>query len=129
MTSNRLQRFEEYQRQILEQLLATNVKLDKIAAILLSNQLLEECVSPEGEVRSPEECADIVRESFCAGLCISKELDKNHKNFQYHLSEFYMESEENEDEDEEDYDKYEEDDDEEDDDEGPFSSNFAVKFG
>ena len=123
MTSDRLQKLEEFQRQTLEQLAATNTKLDKIAAILLSTQLLEECVSPEGEARTAEECADIVRESFCAGLCMSQELNSNQKEFEYHVSEFYLD----EDEEDEEYEMEDEDENEDDDPEQP-QQNFSVRF-
>ena len=121
MTSDRIKKLEEFQRQTLEQLAATNAKLDKIAAILLSSQLLEECVSPEGEVRTAEECADIVRESFCAGLCMSQELNSNQKEFEYHVSEFYIDEDE-----EEEADECDEDDDD-DEPEQP-QQNFSVRF-
>lgn len=123
MTSNNVKKLEEFQRQILEQLAATNSKLDKLAAILLSGQLLEECISPEGEVRTAEECGDIVRESFCAGLCISQELNSNQKEFQYQVSEFYIDS----DDEETIEDQYEDCDDEEDD-EGDNTMNYSVAF-
>lgn len=123
MTSQNVRRIEEFQRQILEQMAATNAKLDKLAAVLLSSQLLEECVSPEGEIRTAEECADIVRESFCAGLCISQELNNNQKEFQYQVSEFYIDSEEESDEEESEF--YEEEDDDDDDDNTAMSYSVA----
>lgn len=126
MTSHNVKRLEEFQKQLLEQLAATNAKLDKLAAILLSSQLLEECISPEGEIRTAEECADIVRESFCAGLCISQELNSNQQQFQYQVSEFYLGSDEDEEENEE---YYEDDDDEDNDDDDDNSTmSYSVAF-
>jgi len=125
MTSPNVRRLEEFQKQIVEQLAATNAKLDKIAALLLSNQLLEECISPDGEIRTAEECADIVRESFCASLCLSQELNSNQKDFQYQVSEFYLDSDEDE-EDEDDGDEYEDEEDDDDDDGG--TVNYSMSF-
>ena len=73
--SSKSQKFEAFQKSILEQLIATNARLDKICALLVSNQLLQECVSPEGEARSANECAELVTDSFCAGMCLSEELN------------------------------------------------------
>jgi len=125
MISPNVRRLEEFQKQIVEQLAATNAKLDKIAALLLSNQLLEECISPDGEIRTAEECADIVRESFCAGLCLSQELNSNQKDFQYQVSEFYLDSDEDE-EDEDEEDEYEDEEDDDDDDGG--TVNYSMSF-
>jgi hypothetical protein len=99
MTS-KSQKFEAFQRSILDHLVATNAKLDKISALLVSNQLLEECVSPDGTVRTAEECAEVVTESFCAGMCISEELNDRTKEFEYQKSEFFVDSEDENDEDE-----------------------------
>jgi len=78
---------------------------------------------PRGEIRTAEECADIVRESFCAGLCISQELNSNQKEFQYQVSEFYIDSEEESDEEESEF--YEEEDDDDDDDNTAMSYSVA----
>jgi len=105
MTS-KSQKFEAFQKSILEQLIETNAKLDKVCALLVSNQLLEECVSPEGTIRTAEECADIVTESFCAGMCLSENLNSHSKEFEYQKSEFFVDEEDEEDTDslDEDYD-------------------------
>ena len=95
MTS-RSQKFEAFQKSILEQLTITNAKLDKICALLVSNQLLQECVSPEGEARSAVECAEIVTESFCAGMCLSEDLNSRSKEFEYQKSEFFVDDDEEE---------------------------------
>jgi len=105
MTS-KSQKFEVFQKSILEQLINTNVKLDKICALLVSNQLLQECVSPDGEVRTAEDCAEIVTESYSAGMCLNEELSVRSKEFDYQKSEFFID-----DEDEEETDDSEEDDD------------------
>lgn len=109
MTS-KSQKFEAFQKSILEQLITTNAKLDKICALLVSNQLLQECVSPEGEARSAVDCAEIVTDSFCAGMCLSEELNSHSKDFEYQKSEFFVDSEEEENE-SEDEDEEEDDDD------------------
>lgn len=105
MTS-KSQKFEAFQKSILEQLITTNAKLDKICALLVSNQLLEECVSPDGTVRTAEECAEVVTESFCAGMCLSEELNSRSKEFEYQKSEFFVDEDEEESDEvyEEDYD-------------------------
>ncbi len=107
--SSRSQKFETFQKAILEHLIETNAKLDKISALLVSNQLLQECVSPEGEARSASDCAEIVTDSFCAGMCLSEELNSRSKEFEYQKSEFFVDDEEEED----DEDATEEDDDDE----------------
>ena len=109
------QKFEDFQRNVLENLAKTNEKLDKICAILISNQLLQECISPEGQARSAEQCAEIVNESFCAGMCLSEELNTRTREFDYQKSEFFVEDE----------DEFEED---EDDDEPPSRPLVSMKF-
>ncbi len=116
MTS-RSQKFETFQKSILEQLTLTNAKLDKICALLISNQLLQECISPEGEARSAEDCAEIVSESFCAGMCLSEELNARSKEFDYQKSEFFVDEE-----DEDTPEQIDEDDDDDDDTIGRFPS-------
>ncbi len=107
--SSKSQKFEAFQKSILEQLIATNARLDKICALLVSNQLLQECVSPEGEARSANECAELVTDSFCAGMCLSEELNSRSKEFEYQKSEFFV------DEDDEDENMTSDDDDDDDD--------------
>jgi hypothetical protein len=102
MTKTRSQKFEDFQRNVLEQLVATNTKLDKICALLISDQLLQECIDPDGMPREPESCADIVTESFGAGLCLSQDLNEKQRVFSYHVSEFFIDNEEDEEDDDED---------------------------
>jgi hypothetical protein len=110
MTKSRSQKFEDFQRHVLEQLVATNQKLDKICALLVSDQLLQECIDPEGVPRDAETCAGIVTDSFSAGLCLSEDLNSHQREFAYHVSEFFIEGEEDEaEEDDEDGDEDEED--------------------
>lgn len=78
-----------------------NERLDKIASIMVSDQLLQECITPDGQARTAEECADIVRESFCAGMCLSAELNNKSKEFAYQMSEFFIEDDSEGDEDSE----------------------------
>ena len=51
---------------------------------------MQETVSPEGEVRSPQECAEIISDSFLAATAINHELESKTKQFEYHLSEFFI---------------------------------------
>jgi hypothetical protein len=95
MTSFRQQKFDKFQRDVLEKLTETNKLLEKVCAIMVSDQLLQECVSPSGEARTAEECAEIVNESFCAGMCLSEELDSHAQNFSYQKSEFFIDTEDN----------------------------------
>lgn len=112
-----------FQQAMLQMMTETNEKLDKICALLVSNQLLQECVSPEGKVRTAEECADIVNESYCAGMCLSDELTDHRKKFDYQKSEFFLD--EDEDELQEDSDEEDED---SDDNEPPTTTHFSMKF-
>jgi len=97
-----MNRIEKLHREILEKLDSTNRALDRIAALLVSNQLLQECVSPEGEARTAEDCAEIVVESFRAGLCLHENMLGDQQSFKYQVSEFYVDGEDEEDEDFED---------------------------
>jgi hypothetical protein len=95
--TTRLQKVEMFQKSLLEHLVETNAKLDKICSLLISNQLLQECVSPEGEARTAMECAEIVMESYCAGMCLSEDLNDRSKEFDYQKSEFFIDEEDDED--------------------------------
>ena len=68
----------------------TNKKLDTIAAILVSNQLLQECVDHAGNPRGPQDIADLVAGSFSAGRCLLGELDQRNKEYDYQKSEFFL---------------------------------------
>lgn len=118
--SSKSQKFEAFQKSILEQLIITNAKLDKVCSLLISNQLLQECVSPEGQPRTAVECAEIVTESFCAGMCLSEELNAHSKEFDYQRSEFFVDDDEDDSQN-----NYESDDD---DDEGPSQSHPSLTF-
>ena len=121
MTLTRRQKFDKFQRDVLDQLTRTNTLLEKITALLVSEQLLQECVSPEGTARSANECAEIITESYCAGLCLAEELSSHNREFDYQKSEFFLDS----DEDQENQDDEDEDDDDDDDtDRRPFQMSF-----
>lgn len=120
MTYSRQQKFDKFQRDVLDQLTKTNALLEKITALLVSDQLLQECVSPDGEARTAAECAEIITDSYCAGLCLAEELNDRNREFEYQKSEFFVDSDENE----------EEDDDEDDDDDDNAGSppSFQMTF-
>lgn len=99
-----------------------NERLDKIASIMVSDQLLQECITPDGQARTAEECADIVRESFCAGMCLSAELNSKSKEFAYQMSEFFIDGEEDNSKDSE------EDDDDDDTDDNFFNKTPSLTF-
>lgn len=69
-----------------------SAKLDKIAALLLSNQLLTECIDHNGKPRDADTAAEIVSESFSAGLCLLGELEQRNKQYLYQMQEFFIES-------------------------------------
>ena len=102
MSSTRAKKFEKFQKDVIDLLVKNNELLEKLNALLISNQLLEECVSPEGEVRTPSECAEIVSESYMAGLCLSEDLKARAKEFEYTKSEFFIEQDGSEDDESED---------------------------
>ena len=117
-------KLDKFQRAVCDRLDRTNEKLDKLSALLVSQQLLQECVDPEGQVRSPQDCAEVIVESYSAGLCLVEELNSRTRDIEYQKSEFFME--EDEDEDDEEYE--EEDDDDDDDDDVPPPTVFAMSF-
>lgn len=85
--------------QALDQLIALqkeqNLKLDRITAILISTQLLTECVDYDGKPRNSEECAEITLEGFSAALCLMSELDQRNREYQYQKQEFFVDDDEN----------------------------------
>jgi hypothetical protein len=101
MTYTRQQKFDKFQRDVLDQLNKTNALLEKITALLVSDQLLQECVSPDGEARTAAECAEIITDSYCAGLCLAEELNDRNREFAYQKSEFFVDSDDEEEDDEE----------------------------
>lgn len=88
--TTKIDKLIKLQENLLDTINAINIKLEKVCAMLVSDQILQETISPEGEVRSALQCAEIVKESFNAGLCMSKDLDGDHKQFQYSVSEFFV---------------------------------------
>tara|TARA_R100001443_G_scaffold114685_1_gene131029 strand:+ start:763 stop:1074 length:312 start_codon:yes stop_codon:yes gene_type:complete len=80
-------------KQLVELQVQQNNKLDRIAALLLSQQLLQECVDPLGKPREPDVAGEIVSESFSAGLCLLGELENRNKQYLYQMQEFFIEDE------------------------------------
>ena len=74
----------------------TNRKLDTIASLLVSHQLLQECVDHAGQPRSADEIAELVADSFSAGRCLVSELDQRNKEFEYQKSEFFIDENDSE---------------------------------
>lgn len=72
----------------------TNRNLEKIAALMISNQLLQECVDHNGHTREADQVAELISESFSAGLCLLNELEQRNKEFEYQKSEFFVNDEE-----------------------------------
>ena len=66
----------------------TNKKLDTIASLLVSHQLLQECVDHAGQPRSADEIAGALQIS--AGRCLVSELDQRNREFEYQKSEFFI---------------------------------------
>lgn len=83
--------------QALDQLIALqkeqSLKLDRITALLVSTQLLTECVDYDGKPRGSEECAEITLEGFSAALCLMSELDQRNREYQYQKQEFFVDDE------------------------------------
>lgn len=74
-----------------------NKKLDKIiellerqCSLIISGQLMTECVAPDGTPREAEECASIVTESYSAALCLESELLDRNKHYDYQCAEFFV---------------------------------------
>lgn len=90
--------------QALDQLIALqkeqSLKLDRITAILISTQLLTECVDYDGKPRGSEECAEITLEGFSAALCLMGELDQRNREYQYQKQEFFVDDDEDDDDNE-----------------------------
>ena len=78
------------------QLKETNLKLEKITALITAQQLLTECVAPDGSTRSAEECAEITTEAYSAALCLMGDLEQRDKEYAYQKSEFFIEPGESE---------------------------------
>ena len=78
---------------LIELQVQQNAKLDKIAALLLSQQLLTECVDHSGKTREADAAAELVAESFSAGLCLLNELENRNKQYLYQMQEFFIEEE------------------------------------
>ena len=75
---------------LVELQIQQNNKLDKIAALLLANQLLTECVDNHGKPRDADTAAEVVAESFSAGLCLLGELENRNKQYLYQVQEFFV---------------------------------------
>ena len=80
--------------QYIEEQQRTNKALEKIAALLVSNQLLQECVDHSGKTREADVVAELIADSYAAGLCLLNELEQRNKEFDYQKSEFFVDSKE-----------------------------------
>lgn len=76
--------------QYIEEQQKTNKALEKIAALLISNQLLQECIDHTGKPREADVVAELVADSFSAGLCLLNELEQRNKEYDYQKSEFFV---------------------------------------
>ena len=76
--------------------------LNKLVALQVSEQLLQECVDQSGKIRDAEECAELVVESYSAAVCLSDEFDQRMKAYDYQKSEFFIEPMRSMDEDDDD---------------------------
>jgi uncharacterized tellurite resistance protein B-like protein len=93
-------KIEKQHRELLDKLTETNRALDRIASLLVSTQLLQECVSPDGEARDAETCAEIVNDSFNAGQCLHQNMIEAQREFKYQVDEFYIGGDDEHEEDE-----------------------------
>jgi hypothetical protein len=87
-------KLETLLNQLIELQIAQNTKLDKIAGLLTSEQLLTECIDHQGNTRDGETCAQIVIEAFSAALCLNGDLDQRTREYQYQKQEFFIEDDE-----------------------------------
>jgi len=78
--------------QYIEEQQKTNKALEKIAALLISNQLLQECIDHAGKPREADVVAELVADSFSAGLCLLNELEQRNKEYDYQKSEFFVDT-------------------------------------
>ena len=69
-----------------------NKKLDKVCALGTSLTILQETVSPEGEIRSADDIAELITESFMSAVALDSELENRCKQFEYQMSEFFIET-------------------------------------
>lgn len=76
--------------------------LERQTALMISGQLLTECVGLDGNARGAEECAEIVTESYSAALCLHKDLENRNKQFDYQCAEFFVDEDEDEENDDDD---------------------------
>ena len=60
----------------------------------MSNQLLQECVDHSGKTREADVVAELIADSYSAGLCLLNELEQRNKEFDYQKSEFFVDSKE-----------------------------------
>lgn len=97
-------KLETLLNQLIELQIAQNTKLDKIAGLLTSEQLLTECIDHQGNTRDGETCAQIVIEAFSAALCLNGDLDQRTREYQYQKQEFFIGDDEEEGNDEDDLD-------------------------
>ena len=95
-----MHKIEKQHRELLDKLTETNRALDRIASLLVSTQLLQECVSPDGEARDAETCAEIVNASFNAGQCLHQNMIEAQREFKYQVDEFYIGGDDEDEEDE-----------------------------
>jgi hypothetical protein len=116
MTS-RIVKFELFQKSVIENLIKLNEKIDKLCALTVSNQLLQECVGPDGSARTADECGEIVVDSFMAGICLAEDLNSRCKEFEYQKSEFFIDNDSDIDE------SQDEEDDDDDDNSQEFNTN------
>lgn len=90
---DQLEKLIELQKEQNEKLETHNIKLDKMIALLAGNQLIAECVDPQGQIRTAEECAEVVLEGFSAALCMMSEIEQRTKEYQYQKQEFFIDNE------------------------------------
>ena len=75
---------------LIELMKENNKKLDKVCALVTSLTILQETISPEGEIRSADDIAELVTESFMSAVALDSELENRCKQFEYQMSEFFI---------------------------------------
>ena len=75
---------------LIELIKENNKKLDKVCALVTSLTVLQETISPEGEIRTADEIAELITESYMSAKALDSELENRGKQYEYHMSEFFI---------------------------------------
>ena len=77
---------------LIDLIKVNNEKLDKVCALITSMAILQETISPEGEIRTAEDVAELLSESFMSAKALDDEFENKAKQYEYHRSEFFFDN-------------------------------------